>query len=291
MPAYIAYFNGKFVSEDRIAISPNDRGFLYGDGVFETMRAVKGGIISFHAHIERLKDGCQRTGLRWPFTNEEPRVILHDLLQKNALKDAYVRITITRGIGEQFGFGYAKDLRPTLLVAVRPIKDIPAQLYEKGVKIDFAISSLFGSHDHESKIKSLSAQPFVMAKQSALDQGCYETVFMDALGHVYEGSSSNLFIIEDGTLYTPPIQSGILPGTTRARVVEIAKSKLGLSVFEAKITKAQVLSAEEVFLTNTNIQILPVNQAGTKKIGNGAIGPVTRRLLDVFRQTLIEILE
>lgn len=287
----IAYYNGKFLPEEDINISPNDRGFLYGDGVFDTMRATQRRIVSYRQHYDRLNGACRRTEIKLSFSEKDLRHMLGDLLIKNELQEAYIRITISRGVGDQFGFGYSGGMKPSVLIVVRPFKSVPEVVYENGVKTDFEYSPLFNSHDHQSKIKSLSAQAYVMAKQNALKNNCYETIFVDAFDNVYEGSATNLFLIKNGILLTPTVESGILPGTTRERVIEIAKERLGLTVFEKQITQSETLDADEIFLTNTNIQILPVTQVGEKKIGKGKAGKITRRVLDTFRQTLIEILE
>ncbi|MBL7959464.1 aminotransferase class IV [bacterium] len=288
---YIAYYNGKYVPESDISISPNDRGFLYGDGVFETMRTVGRRVISYKAHYDRLLDGCQRSEIKLSTSLSDIRNIIDDLLIKNQLSDAYVRVTVTRGSGDQFGFGYSKNIKPTLLTVIRPSKIIPDSLYEKGVKIDFQFSSLFNSHEKIGKTKSLSAQPYVLAKQKALDKQCYDMILMDAFETVYEGTSSNIFIIKNGMLLTPPLEAGILAGTTRARVIEIVSQKLNIPVAQTTFSKSDVLQANEIFLTNTNIQVLPVTQAEMTIISDGKMGGQTENILHTFRQSLIEILE
>ena len=288
---YVAYYNGKFIGESDIVISPNDRGFLYGDGVFDTMRSVGRSVISYQAHYDRLEESCRRTNIKLIPDNASLRRILADLLIKNELNDAYIRISVSRGTGDQFGFGYSTNMKPTTLIAVRPCKEIPDKLYENGIKIDFEYSPLFNSLEQRSKIKSLSAQPYVHAKQKALDKNCYEMLFMDSIENVYEGSSSNVFHIKNGIVYTPPVSSGILPGTTRARVIQICTQKMKVQVTEKLISKNEMIQADEVFLTNTNIQVLPVTQAGKTVISNGKIGNLTHQILSTFRQTLIEILE
>lgn len=290
-PSYIAYYNGKFLNESDIAISPNDRGFLYGDGVFDTMRSVNRSVISYRAHYDRLEESCRRTGIKLTLDPPALRHVLADLFVKNEVSDAYIRVSISRGTGDQFGFGYSTTMKPTILVAVRPIKNIPDHLYESGVAIDFEYTPMFNSLEKQSKLKSLSAQTYVLAKQKALKKNCYEMIFMDSLGNVYEGSSSNLFIIINGTVSTPPTASGILPGTTRARVIRICDEKMKIKVSEKPISQNEMFQADEIFLTNTNIQVLPVTQAGKKLISNGSIGPITKQILNTFRQTLIEILE
>ena len=287
----IAWIHGKYVPEDEIALSPNDRGFLYGDGAFETMRAVQSRIIAFHAHIRRLTAACERLRIPLSPSPEDFRAIIRELLNRNALQDAYIRISISRGPVEQFGFGYSKNLKPTYLIAVRPAPVIPENIYQKGVSVGFQISSLFGTHTGNTAIKSMSAVEYVLAKQSALENKRYDMLLMDSIERVYEGTSSNVFIVRQGTLYTPPVLSGILPGITRARIITLAEKILRLPIKEILFSKQDVLTSDEAFLTNTNIDVLPVTFADEKSIGNGTPGKITQSLLQAYRQTLIEILE
>jgi branched-chain amino acid aminotransferase len=286
----IAYYNGEYRSEDAIAISPNDRGLLYGDGVFDTLRAAKQSIVSFHEHFERLKDNCQRVSIPLNYSPAEIRHILGELLNRNAISDAYIRITITRGIGEQFGFGFSKNIKPNFLTVVRPRKDIPEALYQKGVRIAFQQTNLFNRSEGRG-IKSLSAQKYVLPKQEALNNNCYEMILTDFFDTVYEGTSSNIFIVKNNTVVTAPVTAGVLPGITRERVIYLLNNRLSIPIAQKTFSKNEVLEADEVFLTNTNIEILPVTQADEKLIGTGKIGNVTQHILDSFRQTLIEILE
>ena len=291
MSAFTSYYNGKYIPEIDVAVSPHDRGFLYGDGVFESMRAVQRRVVSYKAHFERLQEGCRRSDIKLSVTLPELRHIIGELLIRNELSDAYIRVSITRGIGDQFGYGYSRNINPTILAVIRPNKTIPDALYEKGVKISFQFSSLFNSIDQTGKTKSLSAQTFVMAKQKALDNTCYETIFMDAFETVYEGTSSNLFIVKNDRVLTPPLEAGILAGTTRARVIEVVTEKLKMALIQKTFSKQDVLEADEIFLTNTNIQILPVTQADQVQISGGKAGAITKTILKNFRQSLIEILE
>ncbi|MCB0834768.1 MAG: aminotransferase class IV family protein [Bacteroidetes bacterium] len=289
--SYIAWFNGKFLTEDRIEISCNDRGFLYGDGLFETMRSIDHKVIGFRAHMERLRVSCQETRIPFDKPVADLRYVLGELLKKNQIADATVRLTVTRGIGDRFGFGFSDDLKPNWLMQVRPVKEIPESLYEQGVKISLQISPHFHPARKKPKVKSLSAMEYALAKQSALDDHSYDTVLMDTQENVYEGTSSNLFLFSDGRLVTPPLKAGILPGVTRARVLQIARSRLGLTVDERLPSKSELLGASEVFLTNTNVDILPVTRCGARKIGIGSAGLMTRQILETYRKTLVEILE
>lgn len=285
MPRYIAFHNGKFIDESDLRISPLDRGFLYGDGLFETLRAVERSIVSFSDHFERLTDGCNKTKITFPFTMAEIRHAIGELLVRNELRDATIRLAISRGVSDQFGFGFGR-LTPTVVMLIRPVKKIPDDLYSKGVSVTFM--------NHPSVVtryKTTSAQVYALAKQAALDNGSYETILTGEQDVLLEGTSSNVFLLYNGTAYTPGLDLGILPGVTRKRVIHLFHTKLDLPIEETSLGRKALHGAEEVFLTNTNVQILPVTKVDGTVIGQGRIGPITEKLIRIFRQTLVEILE
>ncbi len=285
MKHYLAYYNGSFVSEADVALSPLDRGFLYGDGLFETLRSVKRSIISYRDHYERLAAGCARIRINLPLTLAEMRHAIADLLIKNSLENAAIRITVSRGPASQFGYGFSEASRPVVLILVRPSKVIPDDLYQKGVGAEFM------TLHHASPLKSLSALPYVLAKQAALDRQCYEMILHDEAGIVLEGTSSNIFMVHDSEVLTPSLDLSILPGITRKRVLQLLEERLNHPVRETIIPREDLMKASEVFLTNTNVQVLPVTRAGQATIGSGRVGPVTLEIINTFRQTLPEILE
>ncbi len=281
----MAYYNGKISDESEVSISPTNRGFLFGDGVFDSLKSIQGRIVSFSAHYQRLLNSCRRVMIPIPFTATDLRHTLDELLKKNKLQDAYIRITISRGESEPGGFGYSGSIKPSCLIQIRESKKIPEQLYSKGVAIGFVnfVPSNFG-------IKSLSMIHHVLAKQDALNDSIFENIFCDAFENVYEGSSTNIFIIKDSAVITPPLEKGVLPGTTRERVIYLCRH-MGIPVNESFFSKRDVLNADECFLTNTTIEILPAVKAANQVIGKGCPGPHTLTLQQAFKQTRIEILE
>ncbi len=286
MPRYIAFHNGKFIEESDLRISPMDRGFLYGDGLFETLRAVDRSVISFTDHWERLTLGCERVRIPPPQTMAEVRHAIAELLVRNNLRDAVIRLALTRGATDQFGYGFSDKLVPTIVIMVRPVKKIPEDLYTKGVAV-----AVMEKAQAVSAFKTTSAQSYALAKQAALDKGCYESILVGTQGEILEGTSSNVFLWYQGAAYTPALQLGILPGITRQRVIHLLKTKLHAPVEETTLDRKTLSSADEIFLTNTNVQILPVTRVENQVISNGRIGPMTQTLLNVFRQSMVEILE
>lgn len=285
--ALLAFCNGKFVPETEASISCMDRGFLYGDGIFDTLRSVDGSIISFYDHYERLREGADRLHIPISLRAMDLRMILRDLLVQNHLTDAVIRLTLTRGLTDSFGFGYTLGSKPTLVITVRPSRKLPPDLYQKGVSVE--VQSLYpGGMDG---VKSTSAQSYVLAKQAALDKGSYETLFVTADQLVLEGTSSNVFMIRNGGIQTPPTEKGVLPGITRKRIIELLVDRLQWPFSEEFFTLNDLVNADEVFLTNTNVEILPVTRISGNAIGEGGMGSLTRQLLAYFRQTLPEVLQ
>ncbi len=281
----IAYYNGRFCDESEIRIAPTDRGLLLGDGVFDSMRAVQNRIVSFAAHDRRLREACRVARIPLVITTGDLREILGKLLTRNQLAEAYLRITISRGDSDPGGFGFSKEIKPNTLIQIRPTKTIPTTLYEKGVAIGFE-----SFIPHIPAIKSLSMIHHVLAKQNALDQNCFENIFCDTFDRIYEGSSSNVFIVKNGVIYTPPLK-GVLPGVTRERVIHILKEKLKIPIEEVFFSKKDLLEAEECFLTNSSIEIMPVTKIMNSSLSDGLPGSLTGLIHQTFRQTKIEILE
>lgn len=283
MAEFIAYRNGKFLPESQISLSCMDRGFLYGDGVFETMRSTQAGVLAFYDHYERFKDGADRLRIPMPLRPIDLRSAIRDLLMQNNLIDATIRCTLTRGLTDSFGFGFSQSARPTLVLAARPARKLPDDIYRKGVAVELQTADWI--HDG---IKSTSSQSYVMAKQLALDKGSYDTLLVRSDDIVMEGTSSNVFIIQKGTVRTPPLSDGILPGITRKRVIELLNDRMSIPFAETAFTKSELLSADEVFLTNTNVDVLPVTRIAGQKISD-VIGEITSKIQMHFRQTLVEI--
>lgn len=280
------YLNGSLVFEDRASVPVFDRGLLYGDGLFETMKAAHGVVAFKDAHIKRLKKGARLLGIPAKainlkgFFDDVKNNALERLLEANRLHNgtAYLRITVTRG-QDPGNYGRTTCSAPTVLVTTRPLdaKQITAQ-QRRGIKAVF----IKGYCPSIPWIKTLNYLPNVLGKAEAARKGASEGIFVDHDGCVTEGTSTNVFIVTDGIIKTPPVYEGtpgrgVLPGIIRQAVI-LAARKLGLTVKESAILPTDLLSADEVFLTNSAVDIVPLVRVGAKIIGNNKPGKVTRAL-------------
>ena len=255
--------NGKLVEEKRAAIPITDHGFLYGDAIYETMRTVEGKLWMFDEHIKRLKASAKIVGMKVPYSKKEIREMIEQLLVKNKLKEARVRITLSRG-SNKLDFGPAKN--PTFLIQPAKIKLPPKELYENGISvITYEIERAI------PQIKSASMLPTIMAYQHALKKKAHEALLVDHRGRVTEGSMSNVFFVRKGKVITP--KKNILEGTVRNLVIKMAKAK------QTTIKKRDLQKLDECFITSTIKGILPVTKINGKNVGNGEVGPITKILM------------
>ncbi|MFO7898474.1 MAG: aminotransferase class IV [Planctomycetota bacterium] len=272
------YLNGEFVERDAATVSAFDRGVLYGDGLFETVRAYAGQPLDLDEHLARLAGSAAFLGI--PFPGCEPvAAAVGDLIDRNGLGDAYVRVTLTRG--EHTGALAPDEPRePTLLVEARELHPYPAELYQRGA--DVIVSSL--AHNSRSPLrahKTTNYLPSILAKREAAERGALEAVLLDPAGHVCECATSNVFCVRGGALFTPPLDLNILPGITRRRVIELAGAA-GTEVREERFTADALRSADEAFVTNSLMEVLPVRSVDGARV-SAAPGPVTRSLRAAYR--------
>lgn len=284
----VIYINGEYLPRDRAKVSVFDRGFLLGDGIFETIRAYDGKIFKLGDHLDRLfrsADGIQLSILH---TREEFRDILYQILEKNELKDALIRITITRGEGE-VGSILPPSVEPTVTILPRPFAGYPPAFYEKGVKI----LTVKNQHPLLSGlcpgVKSTSFQKNILVKMQAQQKGVDDAVLLDGRGYATEGTTSNLFIVKEGRLITPSLEVGILEGITRKTVMELASGQ-GIAVREGLLSREELHQADECFLTNTSIEIMPVVVIDEHSLGSGHPGPSTIFLMKAFREAVKEMI-
>ena len=273
----IVYLNGRLVDENRAVVSALDRGLLYGDGLFETMRAYAGRVFRLEAHRERRARAAR--ALRIPI--EVDASAAERALQANRLEDAYVRITVTRGIhGGDLGLDTGAP--PTLLVQARKFHSYPKTLYARGMALSLADAvrptrSLVGRH------KTLNYLENLLARDAAKRGGADETLFLDERGFVAECSASNIFFVRRGALLTPDASMNILPGITRAVVIELARAA-GIRVKEGRFRLAELKRADEAFLTNSLMELMPVREIAGATIGRGVPGAVTTALAAAYRR-------
>jgi|SRR3989338_3795539 len=278
----LIYINGKFLPRDEAKVSVLDHGFLYGSGVFETMRAYRGNVFMVDKHIERLFRSAEAVYLNIPMGKLEIKKDIEDTVSKNRFKDAYIRITISRGEGEP---GLDPDLcqSPTVVIYAKEFKPYPEEWYSEGVKI--AVTSIKkGSPDYiKIPLKACNYYlPNFFAKLEAKKRGAVEGIMLTEDGYIAEGTVSNIFIVSRGVLITPPAGANILNGVTREIVVQIAKES-NIPFKEEKFLKDKLIKADECFLTNTTFEIMPVREVDDFRIGEKSPGKVTTLLMERFR--------
>lgn len=276
------WLNNKLVNDNQAKVSIWDRGFLYGDGVYETVRVYDGKIFRAEGHWKRLDHSLQGIRLKVPWSHSYLTNACLKTVRGNRLKECLVRVTISRGIGE-LGYDPSTCGKPTLVVLALPVRSDLSQLWKKGVKI--AIVKVRRNHPYalNPAIKSTNCLNGIFAKMDSLKKGAFEGVFLNLDGFLAEGTISNIFIVKGGILKTPALQDGLLDGVTRGGVIETA-SKYGIKILQTHIKPFEVLSTDEAFLTSTTMEVMPVVKVDKKAIGNGTPGHLTLFLQRRFRE-------
>lgn len=272
----IVYLNGQFVPLSEARISILDRGFNYGDGLFETMRSYAGKIFRLDLHLARLVESARLIHLNLPVTEQEMTSALEEILKRNGIPDSYIRLTLTRG--ESYpGLGWAETARPTMVIFNKPLDPIPDEWRHNGIPVALFPSSAVRTGGTGTKIKSCNFLPNILIREQAGQYNFLEGIMMEDAGNITEGTTSNIFAIKDGNLLTPALNEFILPGVTRAVVLEIAQQG-GLTCKERAMNQGDLYAADEIFLTNSVIEILPVNRVNDHFINDGKPGPLTQFL-------------
>jgi branched-chain amino acid aminotransferase len=277
----LVYLDGKFVPEEEAKISIFDHGFLYGDGVFEGIRAYNGRVFRLREHMNRLYDSAKAIDLQIPITKEEFEKIILETLRINKLRDAYIRPIVTRGVGD-LGLDPRKCKKPTIIVITKPWGKLYGDLYERGLKAVTVAVRRNPCDALPPNIKSLNYLNNILAKIEANAKGGDEAIFLDKLGFISEGSGDNVFIVKNGSILTPPTINS-LPGITREVVIEIIK-KLGIPFAERNLSLYDLYTADEVFVTGTAAEIAPIVEVDGRKIGDGKPGKLTKRLMEEFEK-------
>ncbi|MEM3578143.1 MAG: branched-chain-amino-acid transaminase [Candidatus Bathyarchaeia archaeon] len=276
----LVYIDGEYYPKSQAKISVYDHGLLYGDGIFEGIRAYNGVVFKLKEHIDRLYRSAHTIMLQIPAPKEEMMKIVLETLRKNKLKDAYIRLIVTRGIGD-LGLDPRKCQKPTIIVIADTIKLLKTEAKENGITamISWVKRDPVDATTHE--IKSLNYLNSILAKIEANISGVDEAICLDKNGFICEGVAENIFIVKGRKIFTPPSYTGALPGITAEAVINLAK-KLGYEVVEKNITPYELFNADEVFFTGTAAEIVPVKEINKRVIGEGKPGPVTRRLMEEF---------
>ena len=280
----LIYIDGEYHPKSQAKISVFDHGLLYGDGVFEGIRAYKGVVFKLKEHIDRLYNSAKAIMLDIPLTKEEMINAVLETLRKNNMQDAYIRLIVTRGVGD-LGLDPRKCRKPTIIVIADHITLYSSEAKEKGIKamIVWIRRNPVDTASHE--IKSLNYLNSVLGKIEANIAGFDEAICLDKNGYVSEGIGENLFIVKNEKLITPPSSTGLLVGITREVIMKLAE-KLGYAVVERNITPTDLFSADEAFFTGTAAEITPIAEVNRRVIGDGRPGLLTRRLMDAFEKLL-----
>lgn len=283
--APIVYLNGRFVRADRARISAFDRGFSYGDGLFETLRAYAGWVFALDRHLRRLRKGAAQIGLPMDADVDHWRGVMSRLLRRNRLTsvESSLRLTVTRG-PDILGTLVPPEVpsAPTVLLVARPVEEAIAERQQAGIGV---ITIQWGDPFNPLGIKSLNYLYHMLAMVRAKERGAQEAIFVASDGSIVEGATSNVFCVANGVVTTPPEDAGLLPGITREVVIELGR-KEGLDVREASLPLDALLGADEAFLTGSVKEVMPVVAIDTRRLGAGRPGPITRLLQQRYREAV-----
>lgn len=277
----LIYIDGEYVPAENAAVSVFDHGFLYGDGVFEGIRAYGGRVFRLEDHVRRLFDSAQAIMLCIPLSQEEMALAIRDTLRKNNLRDAYVRPIVTRGYGD-LGLDPLKCRKPTVIIVAVEWGAMYGSLYEVGLTA-ISVSVRRNAPDAlPPNIKSLNYLNNILAKIEANVKGGNEAIILDSQGRISEGSGDNIFVIKNKKIYTPHTLNN-LKGITREAVFELAE-KNGIEVIETDLGLFDLYTGDEVFVTGTAAEVAPVTKIDGRIIGSGKPGPITKELMVAFRE-------
>ncbi len=280
------YIDGKFYGEKNAKISVFDHGLLYGDGVFEGIRAYNGRIFRLEEHIDRLFLSAKAILLEIPLSKPDLIEAVARTCAANKLRDGYIRLVVTRGIGN-LGLNPFNCKKPTIIIIADKITLYPAEMYRKGLDLITVPTTRVAASAFNPAIKSLNYLNNVLAKIEAIQGGVLEAVMLNHHGYIAECTGDNIFIVRGGRIVTPPTSAGALAGITRQVVFQLAREHLGMDVCEENLTRYDVFTADECFLTGTGAEIIPAVKLDGRVIGTGKPGEITARLMEQFRETTL----
>jgi branched-chain amino acid aminotransferase len=280
--ALMTYVNGTFVPKEEAKVSVYDHGYLYGDGIFEGIRAYEGRIFRLEQHLDRLFESARYLMLDIPLSRDELRAAILETVRRCGLRDAYIRPVISRGVGD-LGLDPRKCRRATVVIIVDTIQLYPKEAYERGLRAITATTRKVRPDALSPQAKTLNYLNNIMARLEANQAGVEEAIMLTADGYVCECSADNLFIVRAGAVWTPPAYLGILKGITRGAIIELA-AKIGVPLAEQVFTLHDVYTADECFLSGTGAELGPVVEVDARPIGTGRPGPLSARFLRAFRE-------
>ncbi len=278
----LIYIDGEFLPKAEAKVSVFDHGLLYGDGVFEGIRSYNGRVFKLDEHLERLYDSAKSIMLQIPIPIETMKETVLETLRRNHLSEAYIRLVVTRGVGD-LGLDPDKCPKPSIIIIADKIALYPQKFYEEGLEIVTASVRRNYSEAINPRIKSLNYLNNILAKIEGKQSGSEEVLMLNAEGHVVECSGDNIFWIKNEVLVTPPVHIGILEGVTRNSVIDLARDA-EMRVEERVFTRHDLYIADECFLTGTAAEVIPVVKIDQRAIGDGQPGKVTEKLIAAFRQ-------
>jgi branched-chain amino acid aminotransferase len=281
------WIDGKLYDKADAKISVYDHGLLYGDGVFEGIRVYYGRIFENEAHLRRLFQSARAIRLNIPLTAAQLTAAMEETVRANSLTDCYIRLIVTRGIGP-LGIDPYKCPTPSVIVIADSIAVYPREMYEKGIAVITA--SIIRNHPSalSPRIKSLNYLNNILARIEAHDAGVAEAIMLNHHGNVAEGTVQNIFIVRDGQVHTPAATEGALEGVTRKVMLTLC-ARLGLPTIERVIERIDLYNADEMFMTGTGAELMPVTQVDGRAIGAGEAGPLTRKLIAAFKAHVKEV--
>jgi len=283
--ALYAYVNGQYVPKEEAAVSIYDHGFLYGDGVYEAIRCYNGIVFKLREHLDRLYESAKSIKLTVPLDKQELSRVVVDVLKKNQLKNGYVRIVLSRGVGRM-----GVDPRNCPKATVVVMAEAREPLFGESVKgISAIISSLrrTPSWSLDPRIKTLNYLNNILAKMEATEAGVEEAIMLNEQGYVAETSTENIFIVKNGVVSTPHPSLGVLKGITRDVIIRAAK-ELNYQLEERSITVHELYNADEIFVTGTAAEIVPIVKISGRIVGNGEVGPRFKSILNQFHKYIAD---
>lgn len=278
------YINGEWCPEEEAKISVFDHGLLYGDGLFEGIRIYNGKIFKLEEHIDRLFEGAAAIRLDLGKSKDEFKALLQESMKRNRKEDGYIRLLATRGKGS-LGISHLSCPKAGIVIICQDIQLYPAEHYETGIPIVTAASRRLSARIFDPRIKSLNYLNNVLAKMEAQDAGCLEAVMLNEEGYVCECTGDNIFIVKNGKLLTPAPWHGLLEGITRNTIIELAK-ELAVEVEETTLTRFDLYTADECFLTGSGAELIPVTAVDKRPIASGLPGTLTLRLKKAFNDLI-----
>lgn len=276
------YLNGEFVDASEAKVSVFDHGFLYGDGVFEGIRLYDGCVFKLEEHLERLEYSAKAIMLELPWSRAEISHAVCETCRRNELRDGYIRLVISRGTGTLGLSPWLCD-QPAIIVIADKIQLYPKEYYTEGLKIVTVATRRIQPDALPPTIKSLNYLNNILAKIEARNAGCEEAIMLNDQGFVAECTGDNIFLVHKGKVYTPPAQTGALRGITRQVAIDIA-AEMELPLVETNLTRYEVWTADEMFLTGTAAEVIPVVEVDRRPIGDGAVGSLTKQFIERFRK-------